>query len=304
MGQWMQAKVVALAVSTGRYGVSKVGVRGTGGAKGLASGPVIKRVLYSPALTRITTTDQKIRDHIGAFGYRPKGLGVALIPRGFIRVVDEGIEHYRQIREKQVDAFLAGYRQEVAQARKVLGELWDPADYPDVSVVRAKFYLETRYLHLGVPGEFALSHQDLYAREIKKQEVLWAGIYADCRQELRLRALRELVRFEERLQRCGDPVAKNPRMQDRTIRRLQDFCGRFSDLDITDDDAAYKVIDRVCDHLLGCDAQVLRASAEARDTLRAGIKEARQACEEMTGQRWAARDPSDPIGRRWELVPA
>jgi len=74
------------------------------------------------------------------------------------------VEAYKAERQALIDAFSWSYDQARHEAQYELGSLYRAEEYPDVEQVINKFFIEVRYLELGVPGKLALIAPEAFAQ--------------------------------------------------------------------------------------------------------------------------------------------
>jgi hypothetical protein len=92
-------------------------------------------------------------------------------------VYKESMRKFRVDFESEVDSFVAGYDVLVDEARAILGDLFDLADYPDSQDIRAKFRFGVRIMPMPDSSDFRAQISDHQAAQIR------ADIERDTREQ-------------------------------------------------------------------------------------------------------------------------
>lgn len=94
--------------------------------------------------------------------------GIYRLPKAMLHEVVNYLITRKAEREQLVDVFRAAYNTDVAQARKDLGPLYNPADYPSEDQAIAEFKMSWRFLASGVPENLQDVDPAVHAEELVK----------------------------------------------------------------------------------------------------------------------------------------
>jgi hypothetical protein len=186
-----------------------------------------KLLINSDLLGPIHAAVQQARSCIGKHSLPFPMTSIYLVPREMLHVIDEKMNQCRNRFWECVQDFLPLYEPAREEARYILGDLFDEADYPrDVS---GKFRFEWRYLILGVPGKTSVLTSEIYRREKEKFEAMMEET-----RELAQAALCEefssiVTNLTQKL--SGKPKTTRPGLFD----SLQEFLNDLSSRNLFDD---------------------------------------------------------------------
>ncbi len=129
-----------------------------------------KFLINSDLLGPIHTAVHQARNHIVKNSLPFPMQSIYLIPKERLDVIDERMNHYRQRFWDSVNTFIPMYNPAREEARQVLGDLFNEADYPED--ISKKFRFEWRYLVLGLPGKTSILTPEIYQREREKFQMM------------------------------------------------------------------------------------------------------------------------------------
>ena len=235
-------KTVFLKTSYGLMGNSKkVPNSVINGAANTRILKIQKTLLDSEELEAIRTADGKMRNYLYNVCL-PYDMGIQLLPKELLETVYTRLEAYADERNELVNVFCTAYpslckkaEQEIQTLAFEIGvpfeTLWNPADYPSIEKVRAKFYFEFQCISFEVPE--ALKAYGVYNAELEKnrKKIEIAG------EEITLLMRETLLQLVDHLKTALEPSAdgKPKRLFATTVTNIQDFLDTFKARNITND---------------------------------------------------------------------
>lgn len=232
---------------------------------------VNKKILDCPELKEIQRTDADLLGRMRAIAVcAPLKAGTYLIPIPLIDRIDGMVSEYLEARKERVNAFLSVYGEAVEEARKRLGAVFNPADYPPLESVRASFFVETAYIDFGVPGRLKEIRPKLFARE----RAAFKEKLENAAEEIRLgmRAVfQDLV--NHMIQRLAPATDGKKKVFKRNlIENLAEFMDSFADRNIADDEELKKIIGVARECLKGKTPEMIREDKDIAEGVRKGME--------------------------------
>jgi hypothetical protein len=168
-----------------------------------------------------------------------------------------------------VDQFCASYEANRDKALLQLGALADPKDYPPLSTVRTKFYINVNYLPLPNSRDFRLDDMPEEAMsELREQaDLRVAEAVNEARNDL-YRRLSE--RLEHIVKRMNEVSAKKEgtRIHASLLSNLSELCQLIPALNVTKDQELEDLRQRVMRDISPFDIEDVRESEDARTELK------------------------------------
>lgn len=235
-----------------------------------------KRLIDPTALEPISKIEGRIRE----FHYKltlPWGdNGDRILPAKVYMDYVDGLRKFRTEFDDAVDTFVNKYPLLVQEARVMLGTMYDPGDYPDISNIRGRFDLKTTFAPVPDAEDFRVNVGADEIEEIKKS--ITAGV-AD-RQRAAIKECWGRVRdVVERIQeRLATPDAI---FRDSLIENAKSLMELLPKLNITEDPELEAVRKDVMDHLI-IEPEDLRRYPKTR---RQAADKAQEILDKMNG--WA-----------------
>ena len=226
-----------------------------------------KELLESPELKAVTAEDNAIRQWVYARSLPSYGTlrdGVYRLPLALVDQVDEELEAFRLRRQALIDKFLERYPAMVNEAVARLRALYNPADYPHLDQVAARFTFSYRYLAFMTP-------QTLSARLLAREREKAAAEVSTEVEEIKV-ALR--TGFAELIAHAADrlavrPDGKNVTFRDSMVTNMEEFFAYFAARNLVGDDELATLVERARAAMKGVTAQTLRTD----DITRASVKD-------------------------------
>lgn len=251
---------------------------------------VSKTILESKELKAVGAIDMDIVMYLrGLCLPSPFKSGMYLLPIDLLDRVSKRLDEMATERKQSVDAFMAMYEKAKAlvdaeypdgkepivaadspesailNAKKSLGSLFDPADYPPVDEVRKRFVLDYQFLELNTPGSLKTVNKDLYEKELKKMENVWADASEKVVAVL-LEEFREMTRhMAERLAPNEDGTPKVFRST--LITKMQGWLDVFDARNLTNDAELKSLVTKARQMIAGVDPDTIRSGDVLRKEL-------------------------------------
>ena len=226
-----------------------------------------KELLESPELKAVATEDNAIRQWVYARSLPSYGTlrdGVYRLPLTLVDQVDEELEAFRQRRDALIAKFLDRYPAMVNEAVARLRALYNPADYPHLAQVAARFTFDYRYLAFMTPQTLSAR---LLSREREKAAAEISTEVEEIKVALRTGFAELVAHAAERLGVRQD--GKNQTFRDSMVTKMEEFFGYFGARNLVGDDELAALVERARESMKGVTAQTLRTD----DVTRASVKE-------------------------------
>jgi hypothetical protein len=192
--------------------------------------------------------------------------GSRILPKDNYFNYVESMRKFRNEFEKTSKDFLADYVKLVEEARAMLGDLYQPSDYPGVAEIESKFSFDNVFLPFPDEKDFRIDISEDEVKEIKRTLKQKSGeAVADAMRDCWGRLYEAVNNAVERL---SDPDAI---FRDSLIGNLGDLCDVLPRLNIQED----KYLDQMCGEIkakLAC--QSPKTLRENKDTRKAVATEA------------------------------
>lgn len=167
-------------------------------------------------------------------------------------------QHVREL-EPLLDAFGREYDGMVAAAQRVSGSIFNPADYPDWTDVRARFGCSVSFSPVPSAGDVRVDLAADQITEIEKTIVRsQAAAVNAAMQDCWTRLHSVVSKINERLQQ-PDAI-----FRDTLITNARDLCSILPKLNVTNDPQLATMADRVLRELTAHDPDVLRDTKRVR----------------------------------------
>jgi len=120
------------------------------------SGKFNKKLLPKDALKEISNIVQQFKYYFNdnTLIY-PALLGTRILPTSEFMEFSKAIGEAQDNLAKAVSAFAKKYKANLAEAKQMLGGLYNPADYPNVDDLHDKFHINVNFLPVPEPGRFS-----------------------------------------------------------------------------------------------------------------------------------------------------
>ena len=201
---------------------------------------------------------------------------VYLIPKDSLDVVDTQLNDFKMAFSAEVLTFENRYAEARRQAKEMLGDLFDDADYP-VDIL-PRFGFSWRFLSMEVPGRSTLLSPEIYEREKRKFQDMMEETRDLARTALREEFACVVESLARRLSADGDrPRMLTPKMYE----RMQEFLDGLDARNIFEDDRlreltlqARQLIGNAASGDLGSNEFIRRRVQQEMARLKSAVEEA------------------------------
>lgn len=215
--------------------------------------------------------------------------GSRLLPMEYFDDYSVKMRDYKQRFDAAVDDFLHRYGNVVEEARAMLGDMFDPADYMDVDDVRLKFEFKTEISPIETVDDFRVKLSRVQVERVKRmmQHQIAAaqkGAIMEC-----WRRLQEVV--EKMAAKLNDQ--EKPIFRDSLVENVRNVVGAMRAFNITNDPDLSAICEKVDALLCSHDPQILRKEAETKKATAQYASHLVQEINDKMGafMRASARDP-------------
>jgi len=201
--------------------------------------------LLGPVKTAVHQARNTVQKHTLPFPIT----SIYLIPKDLLGVVDKALEGFKERFWTKVNDFVDQYDLAREEARTVLGDLFNEADYPED--ISTKFKFEWRFLTLDLPKKSKILTPEIYQREKEKFEQLMIET-RDMATEALASELGDIVQnLIDRLNGNGNGKGKAKAINSSMLNRMRDFTEAFNTKNVFDDDKLTSVVDQANSVLAG-----------------------------------------------------
>lgn len=202
--------------------------------------------------------------------------GPRLLPASNFFEYKHSLSNRQAIREDMVANFLDQYEHLVSQAENVLGDMYDPLDYPPKHEVIHSFSFRYSFLPVPTSGDFRVDVGNEAIEELRKQfdeEVenrIKAGVDDVC-DRLRTSLVHMSTKLDgfETVSEDGKP--KRKRIHDSMITNARDLCDVLKHLNLTNDPKLEEARRRFNTLVQTVDVEDLKESAPTREKVKSEL---------------------------------
>ena len=253
---WNTSKTLNQAVLNERLGEENDWLRG-------------RKFLINPELLGpIRTATHQARNNIQKFALPFPITSIYLVPKETLSIIDERLQYYKERFWNKVHDFETLYEAAREEAKTVLGDLFNEADYP--ADILTKFRFEYRFLTLGVPGKTNLLSPEIYEREKEKFQSLM-----DETRDVAISALRE--EFGKLVTHLTDKLNSNggkPKMlKSSMFNKLHEFLDSFGTRNLFDDEKLIELSEQAKSVIGGVSSYGLQYNEVMRRKIQKGMNE-------------------------------
>lgn len=224
-----------------------------------------KQLLESPELAAITKADYALKMEIDAIAL-PYKLGIRIIPVAAVNELGAKLKVYQKItRPALVEAFVATYEGQVAQAALALKENFNPTNYPDAGEVVNQFTFDFNFQSFAVPASIKDVAPQLFEEEKEKIHQKMVAAAEGIGQALATAAHELVATLADRLA-VGDD-GKPKRLHSTHLVHLQQFLNTFDIRNVTDFGALKIEMDKLKMLTEGIDVEKIKDNDSFRNEL-------------------------------------
>lgn len=204
--------------------------------------------------------------------------GSRVLPTALFASYMEKMQEMRQAYESAVDAFCDAYPSYLANAKTVLDNIFNAANYPDVMMIRSKFAFEVRILPCPSADDFRVDLSGMICDALKQelqtrlQETLLAAQRDVCERIMECvgHMAEKLAAFKPAAKR-GDRAAGI--FRDSLVENVRELTALLPGLNVTEDKMIVEFTERIEDGLCKVDAGMLREDERARADIAKAARE-------------------------------
>jgi hypothetical protein len=197
-----------------------------------------KYVVSPEHLGPIKTTVHQARNEVNRHALPFPITSLSLIPKESLTPVDNALKKREEQFWQKVNNFVDQYDLAREEAQKVLGDLFNPADYPED--ISKKFNFEWRFLTLDLPRKSKILTPEIYQREKEK----FQSMMEETRQmatEALAGELGDIV--QDLINRLnGNGNGKGKLINSSMLNKMRDFIGAFDTRNVFDDQKLTEVV--------------------------------------------------------------
>lgn len=231
------------------------------GAEGkfLSAGKKLLDTSHS-AFKAVTTIKGRCQSYWRAVSLPYPEPGIRLIPQRNIADFDRQVAGFREELVEAVERLDAHYGELRSAARRRLGNLFDPTDYP-ISLI-GLFGIEHEYPSVEPPDYLRQLNPALYEQECQRVQARFDEAVQLAEQAF----VEELAKLVEHLgeRLSGDADGKPKVFRDTAVTNLTEFFERFRTLNVRSNDQLDDLVQRAQRMMNGVDPQQLRDNASLR----------------------------------------
>jgi hypothetical protein len=183
--------------------------------------------------------------------------GVYLIATNSVERVERYLEKARTAMDGMVDEFITTYREQIVDARELLGPQFNQNDYPSPDYLKNRFSIDWKYMAFDVPDNLS---EEMFRAEKKKAERVWAEATDSIKNCLRESFLTLINRATDKL--VVQPGEKPKVFRDSLMNNIQEFFDTFSNRNIVNDTELGELVTKARSILV--DPKLLRKDVSVR----------------------------------------
>ncbi|MDP1799463.1 MAG: hypothetical protein Q8K78_18345 [Planctomycetaceae bacterium] len=216
-----------------------------------------------PAFKAVTAIKGRCQSYWRAVSLPYPEPGIRLIRQQAIRDFDKQIGSFREELTAAVEELDRHYADLRSAARRRLGGLFDPRDYP-VSLI-GLFGIEHEYPSVEPPSYLRQLNPELYEQECQRMQARFDEAVRLAEQAFTEELSKLVEHLSDRL--SGGVDGKSKVFRDSAVTHLTEFFERFGALNVRSNDQLEDLVHRARQILGGVEPQHLRASSSLRQRL-------------------------------------
>lgn len=235
----------------------------------------------TPEIKRINQIRSAVNRYVESVTLQYPEPGVRLLRREKLEEFTMAMEGFRGELEDAVSALAENYGAIKESARETLGELYDPADYPED--VRREFSLEYDFPSIDPPDYLRSISPRLYDQEVARIKAKFDEAVAVAEVAF-AEQLHELVQhLAERLEPSTD--GKKKVLQESAVMNLNEFFDRFRSLSVGSNAQLDSIVEEARKVVNGVDIKSLRNAESVRSDVRESMTGLTEKLSTMIGER-------------------
>lgn len=242
----LSTRAMLVSVSISQWTASKKdktvseAIQTQAGADKKKSGWFNKRLIDPKHLEPFTQLDSKIAAYLDKNTQVWSGKGMRILPSELFMDFTAAMRGFRAEMDKLKADFVPNYPQYVSEARTMLGNMYDPNDYPAVSSIADRFGITIDFAPVPEAGDFRV---DLGNEAVEEIRASITQMVADREQQMVKNCWAQLREVVEKLEeRLADPKAV---FRDTLFGNIEDRLAMIPAFNINKDAALSAMCDRV-----------------------------------------------------------
>jgi hypothetical protein len=214
--------------------------------------------------------------------------GAYLLHKDYFLEVRAKIKEFQAKLSELVDKFVQVYPQVQETAKGRLKALWNPAHFPPVEELKARFYLKARVLEVGVPGRL----KELYGQAVLDEELAnLKDEYRTATEEIMMGLRQQFAQMLTRMREIvkGDGTGKAAYFKNTAVTNFKEFLEFFDPKNIAGDAELKDLVDKCTLVMSGVDPEDIRGSKAMRKDLQSVFDEVANVLPTLVGEKSARR---------------
>lgn len=216
-----------------------------------------------PAFKAVTAIKGRCQSYWRAVSLPYPEPGIRLIPQQSISEFDRQVGSFREELTESVEELDRHYADMRSAARRRLGDLFDPNDYP-VTLI-GLFGIEHEYPSVEPPSYLRQLNPELYEQECQRMQARFDEAVQMAEQAFTEELSKLVEHLGDRL--TGEVDGKAKVFRDTAVTNLTEFFERFRSLNVRSNDQLDELVNRAQQVLGGVEPQQLRDSKSLRQRL-------------------------------------
>ncbi len=216
-----------------------------------------------PAFKAVTAIKGRCQSYWRAVSLPYPEPGIRLIRQHSINEFDNQIGSFREELTQAVSELDRHYADLRSVARRRLGDLFDPSDYP--ATVIGLFAIEHDYPSVEPPSYLRHLNPELYEQECQRMQARFEDAVQLAEHAFTEELTKLIDHLTERLR--GETDGKPKVFRDTAITNIQEFFERFRTLNVRSNEQLDALVNRAHQVLQGVEPQQLRDSTPLRQRL-------------------------------------
>lgn len=227
-----------------------------------------KHLINPELLGQIKTAAHQARNKVKQYALPFPIMSIQLVPRQYISTIEEILQQYQARFWEKVEEFISMYPEARAEARDILGDLFNETDYP--REIRSKFKFGWQFLALQVPSRSTILSPEIYEREKERFENLMHETRGLCMEALRTEFSGLLGELTQKLSSNGSSPKRI--VTNSMFNKLNEFFIELSTKNIFADQELMDLADNARQIISDVSPYNLKYNSDAREQIRSEMQ--------------------------------
>jgi hypothetical protein len=230
-----------------------------------------KRLIKSDVVSDLNKVRNRTRTVLAKYSlsslFRP---GVYVVPLEYIKTVDETLQYESGQLELARKKLVSEWDDIISEARKRLGDLFDPLDYGSGVQASERFSMSYRFIPIASTPDIIKSvAADTYKADLERSRQAAEKELEAFRESLRITLIGIIENMRANLNK---PDGERRTFGKRFFKNLHGFMDTFESKNLSDDGELGKVVKQLRDVANGVDDRVLKVSRDEQSALDTTLK--------------------------------